>query len=158
MASNIEIRSATSVADLKEVYKLIRELAIHENSLSSFKIPEDSFIENASMASKSISALLAYNGERPVGAATFVKRFHIWNNTEIFELDDLYVSASERGKGIGTFLLSAIGQLAKENNMAVKWQVNPANKGAIALYKRLAASYTETGVCFWLPENINTQA
>jgi ribosomal protein S18 acetylase RimI-like enzyme len=148
------IRSATSAADLETAYDLIYALAVHENSLDSFKITKADFIKRAFNEDNCIHVLIAEADGNIVGVTTYVKRFHIWNGSDLIELDDLYVAEHTRGLGIGSKLLRTVGKKAKVLNIPVKWQVDTSNTGAIKLYKKLGANYNETGICFWLPDNI----
>jgi len=148
------IKPASTDAEIKAAYKLVCELADHEGSREFLKISESMFLNAASGPTPQIEILIALAGGEIVGTVTYFQRFHIWNGNNIFELDDLYVSANARGHGIGTKLLTTLGQQAKAAGAPVKWQVNAANHGAIALYKRLGANFRESGICFWLPENM----
>jgi ribosomal protein S18 acetylase RimI-like enzyme len=59
-------------------------------------------------------------------------------------LEDLYVRAQFRGKGIGTALLSAVADLAeREKKKAMQWEVLDWNQGAIALYRSLGAEFRD---------------
>jgi ribosomal protein S18 acetylase RimI-like enzyme len=153
-----EIRAPQSEQEIKAAYALVKALAVHENSLPYLKISEAAFIAAATGDSPDVHILVAADASLGViGVATYVTRFHIWNGTRIFELDDLYVSPKARGKGIGTKLLTALAAIAKQQNTAIKWQVNLNNEGAINLYKRLGANFSQTGVCFWRPENMTNE-
>jgi GNAT superfamily N-acetyltransferase len=148
------IRPATSLADLNAAYELIHALAVYENSLNSFKITKVDFIKKASGDAPCIHVFIAEADDSIVGVTTYVTRFHIWNGTDLIELDDLYVVEKARGLGVGTKLLKKVGEKAKALNIPVKWQVDIKNTDAINLYKKLGANYNETGICFWLPANI----
>jgi GNAT superfamily N-acetyltransferase len=151
MSMDFSIKPAVDENELASAFNLIYALACHENSVDDFKITRDIFTANASGPNPHIHVLIALLNGDPVGVATFVKRFHIWNATELIELDDLYVTESARGNGIGNQLLQVIGDQAKQQGIPVKWQVQPDNHGAIALYKRIGARYSESGICFWKP-------
>ena len=150
----ITIEVASNSADFKAVYGLINALAVHENSATYLKISEANFIAGAMADTPQFRALLARHNDKIVGMATYLRRFHIWNNSDILILDDLFVSPEARGLGIGTHLLEALGDKAKAENIPVKWQVQAENQHAIALYKRMGADFHTTGICWWRPENI----
>ncbi|MEX0298960.1 MAG: N-acetyltransferase family protein [Kordiimonas sp.] len=151
---SIEIRPANGRTEIAASFTLVQKLAAHENSLQYLRIDETTFIEAASKAEPQIYILIALLNGNIVGVATYFKRFHIWNGTEIFELDDLFVSPNARGKGIGTQLLKELSAIAKDLGSPIKWQVNADNENAIALYKRMGADYNASGICFWRPENM----
>ncbi len=151
---NVEIRPANGQIEVAASFALVKELAAYENSSQFLLIDEATFIKAASGPNPKINILVALLDGNIVGTATYFKRFHIWNGSEIFELDDLFVSPKVRGKGLGTMLLKKLGAIATCLGSPVKWQVNADNAGAIALYKRMGADYNVSGICFWRPENI----
>lgn len=150
----ISVHRAATEAEFSAAFAMVQALAAHEGASAYLKITEADFISAASGDDPTVYVLLATDETGPVGVATYFQRFHIWNNSNIIELDDLYVCPTTRGKGAGTQLLSAIGATAKASDMAVKWQVQPDNDRAISLYKRMGAHYSASGICFWRPENI----
>jgi ribosomal protein S18 acetylase RimI-like enzyme len=151
MMNHYVIKQAISKAELTAAFGLIHALAVHENSEASFKITRGAFIRKASGQSPVVNVLIALVDDTVVGVTTYVTRFHIWNNSQTLELDDLYVNPDIRGKGIGKSLLQTVGNEAKKLGAAVKWQVKKDNLNAIKLYKQIGAKYTESGICFWQP-------
>ncbi|WP_286831664.1 MULTISPECIES: GNAT family N-acetyltransferase [Kordiimonas] len=140
--------------DAAKAHALIHALAVHENAEPDLKITVDAFEAAAFSAPLRMGFMVAELDGEIVGVVTYVQRFHIWNNSDIFQLDDLYVSPTARGHGVGSLLLDALGAKAKAIGAGVKWEVNADNEGAIRLYKRIGARVTEKGVCWWPPENI----
>ncbi|WP_417460135.1 GNAT family N-acetyltransferase [Kordiimonas sp.] len=151
----VTIRDAASEADLKAAYALITALAAHENASHYLKVSENAFTEGALSHPPRFHVMVAEEHSKILGAVTYTSRFHIWSGKDVLILDDLYVDPAARGKGLGGKLLNAIGQIAKKRDLPVKWQVNTDNEGAIRLYKRMGADYSERGVCFWRPEKIS---
>ena len=149
-----EIRTASSEADYRATFSLVQALAIHEKTEQYFKITEADFAAQADADEPLFRALIACQADKIVGVATYLRRFHIWNNSDIFTLDDLFVLPDARGQGIGTRLLEALGTKAKADGIPVKWQVMAENHDAIALYKRMGADVYTSGICWWRPENI----
>ncbi|WP_417465092.1 GNAT family N-acetyltransferase [Kordiimonas sp.] len=150
----VTIRNATSEADLKAAYALITALAAHEDSSHYLKITEAAFTEGALAQPPRFHVVVAEELGAILGVMTYTTRFHIWSGKDVLVLDDLYVAPTARGMGLGNKLLEAIGDIAKRRDLPVKWQVNTDNEGAIRLYKRIGADYSERGICFWRPENI----
>lgn len=151
---DIVIRPASSEADYKAAFGLVQALAIHEKTEQYFKITEADFAAQATADKPLFQALIACDADKIVGAATYFRRFHIWYNSDILILDDLFVIPEARGSGIGTQLLEVLGSAAKQDGIAVKWQVQTENKKATALYKRMGADVYTSGICWWWPENI----
>lgn len=148
---SVTIRQGTP-EDAGAAHALIHALAVHENCADDLKIDAPAF-RDAATTGRLHFMVAELNGEI-VGVTTYVRRFHIWNNSDFIHLDDLFVSPDARGHGIGSKLLSAVGRHAKQQNMPVKWEVNTDNEGAIRLYERMGARVSVKGVCWWTPENI----
>jgi len=140
--------------DAAKAHTLIRALAEYENAEGDLKITAEAFEAAAFSTPPKMGFMVAELEGAIVGVVTYVQRFHIWNNSDIFQLDDLYVSDAARGFGVGSKLLLALGHKAKAIGAAVKWEVNADNEGATRLYRRVGARVTEKGVCWWTPENI----
>ncbi|MFY0591872.1 GNAT family N-acetyltransferase [Roseivirga sp.] len=132
------IRKGTP-ADLPQVFDLVMELAIYE------KAPQE--VEN------SVAQMLQDGfGDKPifeffvaeleghiVGTAIYYYRYSTWKGKALY-LEDLVVSESSRGKGLGKKLLDAIVFEAKKvNAKQVRWQVLDWNEPAINFYKKLGA-------------------
>lgn len=147
------IRQGTP-SDTDAAYDLIRALAVHENAVNDLKIDAAGFSAAATASPPRLLFLVAELDGAIVGTATYVERFHIWNNSLFLNLDDLYVAPSARGHGIGTALLAALGAEAKSRGIPVKWEVNQDNEAAARLYARMGARISPKGVCWWTPENM----
>lgn len=138
--------------DAATAHTLICALAAHEGAADDLKISAKAFEAAAFASPPRMGFMVAdLNGEI-VGVVTYVQRFHIWNNSDIFQLDDLYVAPAARGSGVGSDLLLALGHKAKAIGAAVKWEVNADNEGATRLYRRIGARVTPKGVCWWTPD------
>jgi diamine N-acetyltransferase len=81
-----------------------------------------------------------------VGFASYYFTYFSWTGKAIY-LDDLYVVASYRGKGIGRRLLEEIISIGKrENCKRLKWQVSKWNEAAISFYKNIGAAIDDTEI------------
>eukprot|EP00967_Tisochrysis_lutea_P077266 scaffold104899_cov39-Tisochrysis_lutea.AAC.2 len=85
----------------------------------------------------------------PVGMAAFFETYSTWEGKCLF-LEDLFISASARGKGAGTALLRAVAAVAKERHAArLQWQALDWNDRAITFYQSSAVRNTHTRL--WSP-------
>jgi len=148
------IRDAVA-ADSKAAFELIHALAVYDGMDEYLHITETQFAEAAFGENPRFKILIAEENGNPVGVATYFDRFHIWFGEELIEIDDLFVSPSARGHGIGNKLLEAIGKMGKKRNVHLRWGVERENFSTIAFYKRKGVEYHTKGVCLWAPENIN---
>ena len=97
------------------------------------------------------SYLIAWNGEKPVGHL-LIK----WNGfgpimpeslKNIPELNSFEVAENSRGKGVGTLLIKAAENLAKQKGIKnIGLLVNPDNPRAKLLYERLGYQDSGTGI------------
>jgi ribosomal protein S18 acetylase RimI-like enzyme len=57
---------------------------------------------------------------------------------QLFNVHDIHVSPAARGRGVGTTMMDALEDLAREHRFAkITLEVAASNTGAIALYRRL---------------------
>ncbi len=127
--------------DLPQVLGLIQELAEfekepHEVENSVAQLEEDGFgtqpVFEFFVAEKQTN-------EKIVGLALYFYSYSTWKGKCIY-LEDLVVTQSERGKGLGRRLLDKIIIKAKETHCyRVVWQVLDWNEPAIKFYKSLGA-------------------
>ncbi len=72
----------------------------------------------------------------PAGVAQVRFRYGIWWAAEDCLLEDLYVDAGARGRGLGAELLDAVVVLARERGCRrIELDVNEDNAAALALYR-----------------------
>ncbi len=142
------------IEDVPAAFELVRGMAENDDALEYLFITEETFRKNAFGEKPKFHILIAEEEGKVVGMATYFIRFHIWFGEDLIEIDDLYVCHSARGHGIGSKLLQAIGQMAKEQNVHVRWGVERENFSTIAFYRRMGVEYHNKGICIWAPENI----
>ena len=138
----LSIRHAT-IDDAKLLRTLIRELAEFERELSLCVIEEADLARDGFGPNPRFRALIAEWDGQPTGYVLFFGYYSTWAGPGIY-LEDLFVRASFRGKGIGIALLSAVAQIAlQENCCAMRWEVLDWNNRAIDLYKSLGAEFPD---------------
>lgn len=82
--------------------------------------------------------LLAYDGQRPVGAAICFRGFSTFSGRPVVNVHDLSVLPSHRGRGIGSRLLAAVEERAREIGCCkVTMEVREKNPEAERLYRKL---------------------
>jgi ribosomal protein S18 acetylase RimI-like enzyme len=131
----ISIRPATE-ADFPAVLDLVKELAAY------LGVPEvvRNTVEQMKAEQQYFRCLVAENEQHEiVGIATYFIAYFTWFGKSLY-LDDLYVKQSSRGQKIGSQLLAAIVNIAKnENCKRVRWQVSDWNTSAIGFYEKYGA-------------------
>ncbi|TAG45581.1 MAG: GNAT family N-acetyltransferase [Betaproteobacteria bacterium] len=77
--------------------------------------------------------------EEPVGFAHFFFHPSTWSRTQECYLQDIYVSPSARGTGIGRNLILEVAKTAREQDCTVlHWRTRSANIKAQAMYEKIA--------------------
>lgn len=88
-----------------------------------------------------IHCLVAANGPRLVGYATWTYDASTWDAREFAYLDCLYLDAEYRGHGLGRDLLRGVAAAAQQAGCAqVQWHTPEFNHGAIRFYERIGAN------------------
>ena len=128
-------------SDMTGVWALINELAVFEKEplaveVSIADLERDGFGSNplfhCFVAEKSAGEI--------VGIALFYPRYSTWKGP-VIHLEDLIVTSSERGKGIGNALLTKVVSYAKEKGLKrVSWEVLDWNTPAIDFYEAKGAN------------------
>lgn len=84
--------------------------------------------------------LVATDDTGPVGFATLYFTYSTLRASRVAILNDLYVLAAHRRRGVATRLFDACRSLAREEGCAsMQWETHPDNTRARALYEKLGA-------------------
>lgn len=122
------------------MFALVQELALYEKApeqvtLTLKQLEEDGFGENPIYG-----LFVAERNNRIVGMALYYEKYSTWTGRCIY-LEDIIVTESERGNGIGHGLFEAVIGVAKERNSArMEWQVLDWNEPAIGFYRKYNAT------------------
>lgn len=83
--------------------------------------------------------VLARDGDRVVGFATFVLHRSTWARTHYLYLEDLFVAEASRGTGAGRALVEHVVETGRQNGCErVYWVTGELNETARALYDKVA--------------------
>jgi len=125
--------------DLPQVLELIKELALYE------KAPQEVINTVAAMEKDGFGThpvfgfFVAENEKGIVGLSLYYWRYSTWKGKRLY-LEDIIVTESERGTGIGKKLFERTMQKALEENCTgMMWQVLDWNEPAINFYKKYGA-------------------
>ena len=133
-----KIRKANS-SDVKDIIRLLVELAVYEKEPDAVKVTEEELIKDGFGSNPRYECLLAEFNSEVVGLAFFTPRYSTWVG-DTLHLEDLVVTEKMRGKGIGTLLYREFLLVAKERGVKrVEWSVLDWNKTAIDFYKKSGA-------------------
>ncbi len=138
----ISLRTATK-EDIKEIFELIRELAIYEKAEHEFTLTEEQLIMDGFGEYPLFHILLAEFENNVVGMSFWFYSYSTWKGKCMY-LEDLIVKKEFRGKGVGKILFDAtIKEAYKTNAQRLMWQVLDWNTPAIDFYKSFGASIEE---------------
>jgi len=139
------IRNAT-INDVPEMHALIAELAKYERAEHEFVLSIDQLKDDGFGAKPIYQAFIATIDQQVVGMALLYTKYSTWKGKCIF-LEDIIVTESMRGKGIGFSLFNQCIQYAKAQDAGrLEWQVLDWNTPAIEFYKKFAAQLDPTWI------------
>jgi len=137
--SNITIREATK-KDSNIILGFIKELAKYEKAENEVIATESSIANSLFNSGSSTKAIICEKNGIPIGFAVYFFNYSTWLGRHGLYLEDLYVSATERGSGAGKSLLKYLAQLAVSKGCGrFEWSVIDWNQPAIKFYDSLGA-------------------
>jgi GNAT superfamily N-acetyltransferase len=134
------IRPATP-ADIPTILRFIRELATYERAPDAVVATEADLLRDGWGSTPRFKAIIAEADAAPAGFALYFTTYSTWRGHHGLRLEDLYVTPSMRGKGIGKALLAHLARIAiDEGCPRLEWDVLDWNAPAIAVYERVGAT------------------
>jgi GNAT superfamily N-acetyltransferase len=131
----IIIRKAVK-EDCSRMLELVKELAIYERAPDEVTVSIQHFMESGFGPSPVWWAFVAEADGLIVGFALYYIRYSTWKGQRMY-LEDILVTESCRGKGIGGLLMEALIEDAKEKGFnGITWQVLNWNEPAMRFYER----------------------
>ena len=141
-----DIRPATP-ADLPDILRLVRELAVYEREPDAVEATEADFAavlfpsEGAPTAFCHVVEADEGGTRRVVGMALWFLTFSTWTGQQGIHLEDLFIEPEHRGSGLGKALLLHLAKIATERGYRrLEWTVLRWNEPAIAFYESLGAT------------------
>ena len=136
---NVTIRRAVQ-QDCPRILELIQELAVFEKAPDEVTVTLAHFVESGFGSQPVWWAFVAELDGQVQAFVLYYIRYSTWKGQRMY-LEDLLVTESLRGKGIGTLLFDELIKEAKSKNLSgIVWQVLEWNEPAINFYKKLNAS------------------
>jgi GNAT superfamily N-acetyltransferase len=134
-------------ADADDLAPLLEEMQVHYGV---FCPPREAIVAGLKTLPPGAEILMAQT-ERIVGMASFGVNYPGPGLKPGFFLKDLYVSNSERGKDIGTRLVTRLAVLAVERGHSrIDWTAARANAKLLGFYKALGGDLKDDRVFFRL--------
>jgi GNAT superfamily N-acetyltransferase len=135
----LQVRPATP-DDVSTILGFIRELATYEREPDAvFATEADLLRDGWGEPARFTSFIAEYDG-KPAGFALYFTTYSTWRGHHGIRLEDIYVTPSLRGRGIGKALLARLARIAVDQGCPrLEWDVLNWNEPAIAVYERLGA-------------------
>lgn len=132
---SIEIRIGTK-ADIPFALNLVTELAVYEKAPNEVEVTVEEMTAWGFGHDKQFDFFVALESGVIVGLALYYYKYSTWKGKCLF-LEDIIVTESERGKGIGKLLFDKVVQVGKQQKVRrMEWQVLEWNTPAIEFYKK----------------------
>lgn len=129
-----------SETDLEQTLNLIKELAIYEKAPTEVEVTVSEMINWGFGKEKLFDFFVATENEVIIGIALYYYKYSTWKGKCLF-LEDIIVTESYRGKGIGKLLFDKVMLVAKQQKVRrMEWQVLEWNEPALHFYKKYNAS------------------
>jgi GNAT superfamily N-acetyltransferase len=136
---NIDIRKGIE-ADVPQALNLVRELAVFEKAPNEVEVTTEEMLNWGFGKDKQFDFYVASENGIIVGLALYYFKYSTWKGKCLF-LEDIIVTESMRGKGIGKLLFDTIVEVSKKENVRrMEWQVLDWNTPAIEFYKKYNAT------------------
>src|SRR4028118_1181227 len=148
----IALRTATE-RDVPLILSFVRELAEYER-LSHEVVATEELLRAALFGERQAAEVVIGNyGDEPAGFALFFHNFSTFLGRPGIYLEDLYVTPSLRGRGVGRAMLAYLAKLAKKRDCGrLEWSVLDWNQPALKLYKSIGAPPMDDWTVFRVTE------
>lgn len=126
--------------DVKDLLRLIKELAQYEKALGEVEVSEEELLKDCFGGEKLFDFIIAEVDGIIAGIALYYFKYSTWKGRCIY-LEDLIVSENYRGNGIGAKLFEEVASISKKLKVKrMEWQVLDWNEPAIQFYKKYEAN------------------
>jgi len=135
---NVLVRDAVQ-NDMKQVLILIKELAKFEKEPNAVILNEEQLVRDGFSENPKFKCFVAESNNEIIGMALGYPRYSTWKGVTM-HLEDLVVTKSRRGNGIGSLLFSKFINYAHSLRVKrIEWAVLDWNVNAIEFYEKNGA-------------------
>jgi GNAT superfamily N-acetyltransferase len=140
MEKQIPVIRKGNPEDVPAVFTLIKELALYEKAPEQVTLTIDELMEDGFGLNPIYGLFVAELESTIVGIALYYEKYSTWQGRCIY-LEDIIVTESQRGNGLGHRLFQAVIDMANQRNSArMEWQVLDWNEPAINFYRKYNAN------------------
>jgi GNAT superfamily N-acetyltransferase len=139
---SVTIRKAV-IQDCPQMLVLVHELALYERAPQEVTVTPEHFAHSGFGPNPVWWAFVAEEDGIIKGFALYYIRYSTWKGQKMY-LEDIIVTESARGKGLGALLMNALVSEAKEKNLqGITWQVLNWNEPALNFYRKYNVRFDE---------------
>ena len=125
--------------DMKQVLMLIKELAKFEKEPNAVILNEENLVRDGFSKNPKFKCFVAESNNEIIGMALGYPRYSTWKGVTM-HLEDLIVTKSRRGNGVGSLLFSKFINYAHSLRVKrIEWAVLDWNVNAIEFYEKNGA-------------------
>jgi len=125
--------------DMKQVLMLIKELAKFEKEPNAVILDEEQLVRDGFCENPKFKCFVAESNNEIIGMALCYPRYSTWKGATM-HLEDLIVTKSRRGNGVGSLLFSKFINYAHSLRVKrIEWAVLDWNVNAIEFYEKNGA-------------------
>jgi GNAT superfamily N-acetyltransferase len=136
--------------DIASVFELVLELAKFERALDQVRNTVDRMSQDYDQGLYDFFVAQTDDG-KTIGLALYYFRYSTWKGKRLY-MEDIIVTESMRGQGIGKRLFDDIVQEAKDSgSTGLMWQVLDWNTSAVSFYRKYGTDFDDE----WLNCNID---
>ena len=137
--------------DVPTMFELIKELALYEKAPEQVTNTVEQMYVDGFGNNPIFGTIVLEVKSEIVGMALYYFRYSTWKGKRLY-LEDLIVSETMRGRGLGEKLLESVIEKARQTACTgLMWQVLDWNEPAINFYKKFGAKFDEE----WVNVNID---
>lgn len=141
-AADVSVRVRRALPeDCPSLLELVRELAVYEKAPHEVTVTLEHFRESGFGEKPVWWAFVAESEGMIIGFALYYIRYSTWKGQRMY-LEDILVTESWRGKGVGRLLMDALMDEAREKQFSgIMWQVLEWNEPAIRFYEKYGVRF-----------------
>ena len=148
-AAGVHVRAA-GADDMDTLHALICALAEHHGQRAHVRSTPADLRRDIAVPEPRFGALLAEVDGRVAGFVTWTWLHSIWLGGRVMNVDDLFVDAACRGRGVGETLMHAARDTCRALGAPhLRWEFEADNAAAIRFYERLGARRRTRGLFAW---------